>query len=158
MVDAIRRRCGQNGPVSCSPLSVDAIGAAEGSPDSNGPIRVLVADDDARVRGAIGQTIALEADLVLVASAADAPAALAGAERTSPAVALLDVLLPDADSGLALVTSLAQRPGGAVVAMSIRSGLRSAALAAGAVSFVEKGGDIQAVLDALRAAASPRRA
>jgi DNA-binding NarL/FixJ family response regulator len=70
------------------------------------PIRLLVADDDARVRAAIGQTVALEADLVIVADAADG----------------------------------------------------AAALAAGAVAFAEKAGDIDAVLDAVRAAALPHHA
>jgi DNA-binding NarL/FixJ family response regulator len=119
------------------------------------PIRLLVADDDARVRTAIGQTIALEAGLVMVAAAADAAATLALAERTGPSVALVDVLIPDEATGLALVRSLGQRPGCAVVAMSVRGGLGQAALAAGAVAFVEKD-DIDAVLDAVRAAAPPR--
>jgi two-component system, NarL family, response regulator DesR len=126
------------------------------------PIRLLVADDDARVRAAIGQTIALEAGLVVVAAAADAEAALVLAERTGPSVALVDVLIPDEAAGLALVHSLAQRPGSlaqrpgcAVVAMSVHSGLRHAALAAGAVAFVEKAGDIDAVLATIRAAAPP---
>ena len=119
------------------------------------PIRVLVADDDARVRAAIGRTIALEPGLVVVAAAAGAVAALALAERTGPSVALVDMLIPDEAAGLALVRSLAQRPGCAVVAMSVRGGLRGAALAAGAVAFVEKAGDIDAVLDTVRAAAPP---
>jgi two-component system response regulator DesR len=122
------------------------------------PVRLLVADDDARVRAAIGQTIALEADLVIVAAAASAAAALTLAERTGPSVALVDMLIPDAAAGLALVRSLSQRPGCAVVAMSVRSGLSQAALAAGAVAFVEKAADIDAVLDAVRAAAAPHHA
>jgi DNA-binding NarL/FixJ family response regulator len=117
-----------------------------------------VADDDARVRTAIGQTVALEADLVIVADAADGAAALALAEATGPSVALVDVLIPDEATGLALVASLCRRPGCAVVAMSVRSGLRRAALAAGAVAFAEKAGDIDAVLDAVRAAALPHHA
>jgi DNA-binding NarL/FixJ family response regulator len=69
-------------------------------------------------------------------------------------VALVDILLPDEVTGLALVRSLVQWPGCTVVAMSVRDGLRPAALAAGAAAFVEKGSDIDAVLDAVRAAAS----
>ena len=114
--------------------------------------RVLVVDDDPRVRAAIVQTIALEEDLEVVAEAADATAALAIAERAGPSVALVDVLLPDGATGLALVASLAQRPGCAVVAMSMQGSLRPPAIAAGAVAFVEKGGDIDAVLEAVRAA------
>lgn len=114
-------------------------------------------EDDARVRESLAQTIALGADLVVVAEAADAVAALALAERTDPSVALVDVLLADSTTGLALVRSLAQRPGCAVVAMSVRSGLRAAAGAAGSVAFFEKSSDIDALLNALRAAAPRRR-
>jgi DNA-binding NtrC family response regulator len=117
--------------------------------------RLLVVDDDPRVRAAIGQTVALEADLVIVAAVGDAPGALAWAERSGPAVALVDALLRDEVTGLALVRSLGRVPGCAVVAMSARSGLRQAALDAGAVAFVEKGSDIDAILDAVRAAAPP---
>lgn len=149
-----------------SPFSIDALTPARqasptrsargaGGPDA--PIGVLVVDDDSRVRAAIVETIALEADLFLVAEAADANTAVAAVERTHPSVALVDVLLPDADTGLALVTVLARRPDSAVVAMSVRSGLGTAAVAAGAVDFVEKGGDVQAVLDALRAAVPPHQ-
>ncbi len=121
-------------------------------------IRLLVADDDARVRAALGQTIALEAGLAVVASAASAAAALVLAERTGPSVALVDVLLPDEAAGLALVRSLARRPGCAVVAISVQGGLRRAALAAGAAAFAEKAGDIGAILAAVRAAAPPHHA
>jgi DNA-binding NarL/FixJ family response regulator len=121
---------------------------------SDRPIRLLVVDDDARVRAAIGLMVALEDDLVMVAEAADATAALALATGTDPSVGLVDVLLPDEVTGLALVCSLSRRPGCAVVAMSVRGGLREAALAAGAVAFVEKGGDIDALLGAIRAAAT----
>jgi DNA-binding NarL/FixJ family response regulator len=124
---------------------------------SNGAIRLLLVDDDARVRSAIGQTLALEVDLVMVAEAANATVALVLAECTNPAVALVDVLIPDEATGLALVRRLGQRPGCAVVAMSVRGGLRRPAMAAGAVAFVEKAGDIDAMLDAVRVAAAPHR-
>jgi DNA-binding NarL/FixJ family response regulator len=129
-------------------------GLGSGGPDTR--IRLLVADDDPRVLAAIGATIALAADMVMVAAAADAPAALACAERTGPWVALVDVLIPDAITGLELVAGLAREPACGVVAMSVRSGFRQAALAAGAVAFVEKSGDIDAILDAVRSAAAGR--
>jgi DNA-binding NarL/FixJ family response regulator len=116
--------------------------------------RVLVVDDDPRVRSAIGQTIALEIDLVLVARAADAATALVLFEGADPSVALVDLALPDTQTGLDLVRDLALRPGCAVVAMSIYGGLRESALGAGAVRFVEKDGDIDAVLKAIRAASA----
>jgi DNA-binding NarL/FixJ family response regulator len=125
-------------------------------PVLHGLIRLLVADDDPRVRQAIAGTIALEPDLMIVAEAPDATAALSMADAAHPSVALVDVLLPDRATGLALVRSLDERPTCAVVAMSVRGGLREAALSAGAVAFVEKGGDIDALLAAVRGAAAPR--
>lgn len=122
------------------------------------PIRVLVVDDDARVRAALSQTIALESGLVMVAAVADTAAALAWAERCDSDVALIDLFLPELASGLTLVRLLAQRTRCPVVAMSMRGGLRTAALAAGASSFVEKDWDIDAVLHAVWTAASTRRA
>jgi DNA-binding NtrC family response regulator len=122
------------------------------------PLRILVIDDDGRVRAALSQTIALESDLILLAALADASAALAWAESAGPSVALVDMVLSDGATSLTLVRQLAERPGCAVVAMSVHSGLRSAALAAGAAAFVEKSGDIDAVLNAVRRAASTLRA
>jgi DNA-binding NarL/FixJ family response regulator len=119
------------------------------------PIRVLVVDDDPRVRAAIADTIALEPDLVIVAEAGDAATARRLAGSADPSVALVDVLLPDEATGLGLVVSLNERTACAVVAMSVRGGLRQSALAAGAFAFVEKGGDIDALLQAVRAAAAP---
>jgi DNA-binding NtrC family response regulator len=115
-------------------------------------IRLLVVDDDARVRAAIGRTIMLEPDLVLVAAARDAPSALAMAAANEPAVALIDVLLPNEASGLNLIRHLARNPSCAVVAMSVRGAVRTAALAAGAVAFIEKD-DVDALLTQVRNAA-----
>jgi DNA-binding NtrC family response regulator len=138
-------------PVAGEAPALELAGEASYGPDR--PIRLLVIDDDLRVRAAFVQTIALEPDMVMVDDAADARTALALAERTDPSVAVVDVLLPDEETGLALVTSLNLRPGCAVVAMSVHGGLRAAALAAGAVAFVEKESDIDAILNTVRAAA-----
>jgi DNA-binding NtrC family response regulator len=159
--DSARGWPDHNESMALPPLRSGALVASAGSPagaagaisNGSGSIRVLVVEDDPRVRAAIGQTIALEADLVMVAAVADRGAAMSFAESADPSVALVDVLVPDEVDGLALVRSLSRRADCAVVAMSVRSGLRGAALAAGAVAFVEKGGDIDAVLGALRAAA-----
>lgn len=118
------------------------------------PIRVLVVDDDARVRTGLAEALASEADLSVVATADTAATALAYAESTRPSLALVDLLLPDAGAGLSLVGNLSRRPDCGVVAISVRSELRPAALASGALAFVEKG-DVDAVLVALRAAAAP---
>ena len=116
-------------------------------------IRLLLVDRDVRVRAAMSQTVTLEDNLVIVAEAADAGQALALADSTDPSVALVDLFLPDTATGLRLVRSLSRRPGCAVVAMSGRGGMREAALAAGARALVDKSGDIDAILDTIRACA-----
>ena len=144
-------------PLASKPGNHPSAGhAGAGSHPPGGPVRLLVVDDDVRVRSAIAQTVALEPDLVVVAEAADVMSALALADGADPSVALVDVLIPDEATGLALMRRLEQRPGCAVVAMSVRGGLRRPALAAGAIAFVEKTGDIDAMLEAVRAAAAPQ--
>jgi DNA-binding NarL/FixJ family response regulator len=114
---------------------------------------VLVVDGDARVRVAIAATISLEPDMSLIGEAADAPSAIVLAATSHCVVALVDVLLPDTGTGLALVRTLRARPRCAVVVMSVDSGVRDAALAAGAAMFIEKADDIDALLQAIRTAA-----
>jgi EAL domain-containing protein (putative c-di-GMP-specific phosphodiesterase class I)/AmiR/NasT family two-component response regulator len=58
------------------------------------PIRVLVAEDDDAVRGALSALIGEEPKLLLVAAVGDAEAAIEAAQRERPNVALLDVRMP----------------------------------------------------------------
>ena len=118
-------------------------------------ISVLVVDDDARVLTALAQTIDREVDLCVVAQARDAATSLTMAARLSPAVVLVDVLLPDAPTGLALISTLSRDHGCAVVAISIEDAQRDPSLDAGAAVFVAKGADIDALLDAIRTASGP---
>jgi DNA-binding NarL/FixJ family response regulator len=144
--------------VSCPSVPVESPVESDRSVDTTraqtvAPIRVLIVDDDSRVLAALRMTLTLEADLQVVGVAGDAGTALAMATLRAPSVVLVDVLLPDERTGLDLVSLLSRRPECAPVAMSIRSTLRRAAFAAGAVAFVDKGGDIDALLTAVRAAA-----
>lgn len=75
----------------------------------------------------------VDGDMIVVADADNADCARASAERTSPAVALVELRIPDIATGPALVRALAVRPGCAVAAMSLRGGLEKAAVGAGAV-------------------------
>ncbi len=120
-------------------------------------IRVLVVEEDARVQGAITATIALETDLILVGAYADTANALAAAALSRPAVALVNVPRLEKELGLDLIRALSLTSSCAVVAMSARGGLRRAALDAGAVAFVQKSGDIDAMLAAVRHAGGQAR-
>jgi DNA-binding NarL/FixJ family response regulator len=112
--------------------------------------RVLVIDDDARVRTALGDLLASTADLVPAASAATAAEARAAAEHDGPFdLAVVDMRLPDPATGLALIRQLTHRV--PVVAVSVSSAHRTAALAAGARAFLDKDGHPDTLLAALRA-------
>lgn len=69
------------------------------------PLRVLLADDEHLIRGALAALLALEEDLVVVAEAASGPEALAMALAHRPDVAVLDLQMPGAD-GVKVATSL----------------------------------------------------
>jgi DNA-binding NarL/FixJ family response regulator len=118
-------------------------------------IRVLVVDDDARVRRALHDLIDATGGMRVIATASDVSEALAVDERTSPAVALVDVLLPDRADGIDLVRALTRRAR-PVVATSVSASVRNDALAAGALRFVEKSPDDQRLLSVLRHSAERR--
>jgi DNA-binding NarL/FixJ family response regulator len=101
-------------------------------------LRVLVLDDDPRVRAALCRLLEVTPGVRVVplGSAAD--------------VALVDVDLPDRASARARVRALAG--GVPVVALGPDGAARDAALAAGAAAFVAKDGAASALLPALLAA------
>ncbi|GIL26548.1 response regulator transcription factor [Actinocatenispora comari] len=57
-------------------------------------IRILLAEDQHLVRGALSALLGLEPDLTIVAEAADGAAAVAAAREHRPDVALLDIEMP----------------------------------------------------------------
>lgn len=111
--------------------------------------RVLVVDDDARVRRAMCALVRSTPGLMVVGEASSADAALRTDEELSPDVVVLDVLLPSLVDGVEVLQRLVAR-GRAVVAVSIREELASAALAAGAAAFVDEFAGPDALLKALR--------
>ncbi|MGW3504492.1 response regulator, partial [Streptomyces globisporus] len=104
------------------------------------PLRVLLADDEHLIRGALAALLALEEDLVVVAEAASGPEALAMALAHRPDVAVLDLQMPGAD-GVKVATSLrAELPDcrTMIVTSHGRPGHLKRALAAGVRGFVPK--------------------
>lgn len=69
------------------------------------PIRILLADDEHLIRGAIAALLGLEDDLEVVAQAATGAEALSLARALRPDVAVLDLQLPDLD-GVTVATTL----------------------------------------------------
>ncbi|MFJ9606344.1 response regulator [Kitasatospora sp. NPDC101176] len=69
------------------------------------PVRVLLADDEHLIRGALAALLSLEDDLEVVAQAGSGPEALAMAQAHRPDVAVLDLQMPGRD-GIEVATEL----------------------------------------------------
>ena len=107
------------------------------------PRRVLVVDDEALVRWAIGQT--LDPSLYQIEEAADAKSAVrALLEGAVPHVVLLDLRLPDCDDLRLLETVRRLAPAAAVILMTAFGSpeVRAAALRLGAACVLDKPFDL----------------
>ena len=127
-------------------------------PAPEGAIRVLIADDDARVRHALRALLESDSGIRVVGEASSPADVLRGDTELRPSVILLDLIMPEADDGFRLLTQLTQRPERCVVAMSLRNSLGRKALEAGARAFLEKGAAPDVVLSALRTGVGAFRA
>ena len=116
------------------------------------PIRVLVADDQALIRGAFATLIGLEPDMVVVAEVATGDRVVPEALRTSPDVALLDVQMPGLD-GLSAANALREQvPACRVIILTTfgRPGYLRRAMEAQAAGFLVKDAPPESLLDAIR--------
>jgi DNA-binding NarL/FixJ family response regulator len=120
-------------------------------------IQVLIVENDPRVLAALRTFLSSHSEFEIIGEAGDAAAALRLARSRTPAVALVDVLLPDTDDGLRLLRTLTGELGIPSVAISIDSGVRCGALAAGAYRFLEKDGLAERLTATLSAAAREPR-
>ena len=103
-------------------------------------IRILLADDEHLIRGAMAALLSLEDDLEVVAQAATGAEALATARAVRPDVAVIDLQMPDLD-GVSVAQSLAlELPtcSTMIVTSHGRPGHLKRALAAGVRGFLPK--------------------
>jgi two-component system response regulator DesR len=103
-------------------------------------IRILLADDEHLIRGALAALLALEDDLAVVAEAASGDEALAMARKHRPDVAVLDLQMPGPD-GIAVAEVLRTELPEChtmIVTGHGRAGHLKRALAAGVRGFVPK--------------------
>ena len=115
-------------------------------------IRLVIADDQALVRGALAAMLGLQSDLQVVAQVGDGASAVAEAIRTHADVALLDVQMPGMD-GLTAAAELHEKaPSCRVVVCTTfgRPGYLARAMAAGAAGFVVKDAPPEQLADAVR--------
>lgn len=118
------------------------------------PLRVIVADDETTIRAALSALLSLEADLEVVAQAADGREVVDQARRHRPHVVVLDLEMPGIDGIAAAAELRRSTPDCAVVLLSGRgrpAHLREA-LEAGASAFVAKGAPAGTLADVIRGA------
>jgi two-component system response regulator DesR len=122
-------------------------------------IRLLLADDQALVRGALAALLSLEADLEVVAEVGRGDEVVDAARRTRPDVALVDVEMPGLDgiSATAALRAALHACRVLVVTTFGRPGYLRRAMAAGASGFVVKDTPARQLADAVRRVASGLR-
>lgn len=115
-------------------------------------IRILLADDQALVRGALAALLGMEPDLTVVAEVGTGDAVLAAVRAHRPDVALLDVEMPGLDGIAATAQLRAAEPGVRVLIVTTfgRPGYLRRALQAGASGFVVKDTPAAQLADAVR--------
>lgn len=115
-------------------------------------IRILLAEDQAMLRGALAVLLDLEPDLEVVAQVGRADEIVPAALRTAPDVALLDIELPGGNGIDAARDLLAAVPACAVVIVTTfaRPGYLRRATDAGARGFLVKDGPVEGLAEAVR--------
>ena len=122
-------------------------------------IRVLLAEDQLMVRGALSALLSLEGDIEVVAEVARGDEIVRTAERIRPDVALLDIELPGSD-GLVAAAELRERlPEVRVIILTTfgRPGYLRRAMEAGAIGYVLKDAPAETLAAAIRRAMEGKR-
>lgn len=115
-------------------------------------IRLLIADDQALVRGALAALLDLEPDLEVVCEVGRGDEVVAAARTSEPDVALLDVEMPGLDGIGAAAALRTAVPGVRVLMVTTfgRPGYLRRAMEAGAAGFVVKDTPAAQLADAVR--------
>lgn len=121
-------------------------------------IRLLVADDEHLIRGALVALLSLEPDIEVIATAENGAEAVEQALRHRPDVCLLDLEMPEADGVEAAARILATVPARVIiVTRHARPGVLRRALAAKVSGFVPKSTPADELADVIRDVAAGKR-
>jgi two-component system response regulator DesR len=122
-------------------------------------IRVLVAEDQAMVRGALKALLALEEDIAVVAEVARGDEVVPAAARSAPDVALLDIEMPGLDGIAAAAALRAEVPRCRSLILTTfgRPGFLRRAMEAGAAGFLLKDAPPEQLALAIRRTAAGER-
>ncbi len=122
-------------------------------------MRLLLADDQTLVRGALAALLELEDDFEVVAQVGRGDEVLAAAIEHRPDVALLDIEMPGLDGLAAAAVLQAELPSCRVLILTTfgRPGYLRRAMEAGALGFVVKDAPPELLADAVRRVAAGER-
>jgi len=122
--------------------------------DPLSPIRVMVVDDHAVVRGGLATFLLAYDDLMLVGEAANGAEALQQVGQCAPDVMLMDLVMPEMDGATATRLIREQFPTVQVIALTSfkEDDLVQGVLAAGAIGYLLKNVAADELADAIRAA------
>jgi two-component system NarL family response regulator len=123
------------------------------------PIRVLVADDHQVVRVGLRAIIEAEADMEVVAEAADAAGAIAAFRAHRPDVALLDLRMPGMSGPHVIAEIRREQPGAQIIVVTTYDADEDVfrAVQAGARGFLLKDTFTEGILEAIRNVHAGRR-
>ncbi|MDQ0744203.1 DNA-binding NarL/FixJ family response regulator [Clavibacter sp. B3I6] len=124
----------------------------------DGPVRIVIVDDDALMRAGLRMLLGGDAGLVVVGEAADGLEAAAVIDRSDPDLVLMDIRMPRCDGITATAREVARRPDLAVIVLTTFDAdeLVLGALRAGARGFLLKDTPPAELVDAVRLAAAGR--
>jgi two-component system, NarL family, response regulator DesR len=122
-------------------------------------IRVLLAEDQAMVRGALAALLSLEEDIEIVAEVARGDEVVAAALEAQPDVALLDIEMPGLNGLDAAARLRAQLPSCRVMILTTfgRPGYLRRAMESGVVGFLVKDAPAAQLATAIRRAVAGER-
>ncbi len=122
-------------------------------------IRVLLAEDQAMVRGALAALLALEGDIEIIAEVGRGDKVVTVALATKPDVALLDIEMPGCDGITAAAELHAQLPSCRVLILTTlgRPGYLRKAMESGVVGFLLKDAPSAQLATAIRRAVAGER-
>jgi DNA-binding NarL/FixJ family response regulator len=122
----------------------------------SGPLRVVLADDQAMVRAGLALVLGAEPDIRVVAEAADGAAAVVAAQRYAPDVVLMDVRMPGVDGpeGTRRLRAIGGAPPVLALTTFDDDEVLWGALHAGADGFVLKDSPAETLVQAVRAVAA----
>jgi len=119
--------------------------------DATAPIRVVVAEDQVMVLGALAALLEMEADISVIAQARDGLQALEAVRTHKPDVLITDIEMPGL-SGLDVANQLSGEHGLCIIVLTVfaRAGYFRRAMEAGVAGYLLKDRPASALADAVR--------